>query len=184
MLCFKKFLNIGKTRCYNWCGQTMVSQLNIPVNLHTHLKAKVSDFIVNGQWNIPFSVLLTFPQVNYLAEKVTIPFEETADKLIWNSSNNGELSFKQAFEYKYGIGQNMRWAKSLWCPDIPPSKSLLVWRIMHSKVPTDENLLSRGVQLPSKCSSCNASSESAFHLFFECAFALKLWNWLFSIINI
>jgi hypothetical protein len=121
------------------------------MNLHSLLKDKVNEFIVNGQWRIPFFVLRSFPQVKHLAEQVTIPFEETADKLIWKHSNNGELSFKQAFEFKYGTGQNIKWAKSLWCPEIPPSKSLLVWRIMHRKIPIDDKLLHRGVQLPSIC---------------------------------
>lgn len=129
---------------------------------------------MNGQWSVPLSVLLLFPQVNHLVKQVTIPFEETADKLIWKYSNNGELSFKQAFEFKYGTGHNIKWAKSLWCPDIPPSKSLLFWRLMHNKVPTDDKLLYRGVQLPSMCSSCNSSCESTFHLFFECPFCFEV----------
>ncbi|RHN65352.1 putative reverse transcriptase zinc-binding domain-containing protein [Medicago truncatula] len=129
-------------------------------------------------------MLICFPQVNFIAEQVTIPFEATEDKIIWQPSNNGDLSFEQAYEFKYGVGQNIKWAKDLWCLDIPPTKSLLVWRILHNKVPLEENLLSRGFQFPSWCSFYNILCESTFHLFFECSFAMHLWNWLLSIINI
>jgi transposase len=41
--------------------------------------------------------------------------------------------------------QHLQWAKLIWNPDIPPWKSLLVWRLMHQKMPTtDENLMIRG----------------------------------------
>jgi len=159
----------------NWCGQPIASQLNIPSQLHSNLTAKVNDFIVNGQWNFPDSFIHYFPQAKFLAEQVTIPFEEAEDKLIWEPSSSGDLSFKQAYEFKYGTGQNIRWAKSLWSHDIPPTKSLLVWRIMHNKVPTDENLMLRGIQSPSICSSCKMQCES-IHLFFACPFAMKLWS--------
>ena len=160
----------------NWCGVSIASQLNISPHFHANLTNKVKDFIFNGQWNFPSSMLICFPQVNFITEQVTIPFEATEDKRIWQPSNNGDLSFKQAYEFKYGVGQNIKWAKDLWCPNIPPTKSLLVWRILHNKVSTDENLLSRGFQFPSWCSSCNILCESTFHLFFECSFAMHLWN--------
>jgi len=54
---------------------------------------------------------------------------------------------------------------------------------MHHKVPTNDNLMTRGVPLPSMCSSCNSQGETDFHLFFQCPFAMNLWNLLFSILN-
>ena len=165
----------------NWCGISIASQLNIPQHLQENLNAKVLDFILNGRWN--FSVLNRLPLVKSLVEHVTIPFEITEDKRIWQPSNNGVLTFKNAFEFKYGVGQNIKWAKDLWCSNIPPTKPLLVWRIIYKKVPIDENLWSRGFQFPSMCSSCFKHCETTFHLFFECTFAKHLWDWLFSITN-
>jgi len=60
-----------------------------------------------------------------------------------------DLTFNEAFLFKYGIGQNIHWAKAIWSPDIPPSKSFLAWRLMHNKVPTYENLMLRGNYMPS-----------------------------------
>jgi len=99
--------------------------------------------------------LISFPVVKHFAEQVTISVEDFEDKLVWRKSNTGEISFKEAFLFKYGVGQNVKWAKSLWSLDIPPSQSLAIWRIMHNIVPKDEMLQSRGISIPSMCSSCN-----------------------------
>jgi len=99
------------------------------------------------------------------------------------NDNRSVLTLKEAFKFKYGPGQNIQWAKEAWCADIPPSKSLMTWRLIHNKLPTDDNLTLRGCNFPSMCSSCQSSSENAFHLFFECSFAVQLWNWLASILN-
>lgn len=66
---------------------------------------------------------------------------------------------------------------------LPPSKSLLVWRMMLDKLPTYEILASIGCNLPSICSLCRAKEESSFHLFFECWYAVKIWRWFASILN-
>ena len=87
---------------------------------------------------------VSFPEVKHLAEQVPIPFEASEDKHVWKNSSNMDLSFKEAFEFKYGTRQNINWAKVILSPDIPPSKSLFVWRLMHNKVPTDDNLMTRG----------------------------------------
>ena len=140
----------------SWCGDPLASPLHIPTHLHAQLTATVSHFIVNFQWCIPFCVYISFPDVKHLAEQVTIPFEASEDKHVWKNSSNMDLSFKEAFEFKYGTRQNINWAKVIWSPDIPPSKSHFVWRLMHNKVPTDDNLMTRGIHSPSMCSSCNS----------------------------
>ncbi|RHN40929.1 putative ribonuclease H-like domain, reverse transcriptase zinc-binding domain-containing protein [Medicago truncatula] len=54
---------------------------------------------------------------------------------------------------------------------------------MLNKLPTDENLASRGCYMPSMCSLCCRYAETSFHIFFECSFAAKLWCWFASILN-
>jgi hypothetical protein len=64
-----------------------------------------------------------------------------------------------------------------------PSKSLVIWRLMHKKLARDENLMLRGCNLPSICNLCMCSSESSFHLFFACPYAVQVWNWLAQFIG-
>jgi hypothetical protein len=125
-----------------------------------------------------------FSNLSSIVHNITIPLEEYPDKLLWKHPNSGDLEHKQAYSFKLQQYQDLHWAKLIWNPAIPPSKSLLVWRLMHQKVPTDENLTSRGCVIPSMCNFCNAHSESSFHIFFECAFAVRLWSWLAGCLNI
>jgi hypothetical protein len=90
----------------------------------------------------------------------------------------------EAYLFKLQQFQDLYWPKLIWSADIPPSKSLFVWRLMHDKVPTDEQLLLRGCCIPSMCSLCNKFAESTIHLFFECEFANKLWSWLANCLNL
>lgn len=57
---------------------------------------------------------------------------------------------------------------SLGSADVPLSKSLFVWRLMHGKVPSDDNLMIRGCNFPSMCNLCFNHMESSFHIFFTC----------------
>ncbi|MCI08013.1 glycerol-3-phosphate dehydrogenase, partial [Trifolium medium] len=142
-----------------------------------------SDYISNGEWKFPPQLLHKFNFLDYLAKKVTIPMEASPDKLIWKHSDTGDLILKDAYKFQFPQLQDVLWAKTIWSSDIPPAKSLLVWRLMHEKVPTDENLTRRGCYIPSMCSLCNRHQETSFHLFFECPFAIKLWCWLASCLN-
>jgi ribonuclease HI len=103
---------------------------------------------------------------------------------MWNNSSSGSLSLKDAYLYQDPVGQKLHWSKIIWNISIPPSRSLLVWRLILHKLPTDDNLLVRGCHLPSVCSICFVDNETSPHLFFQCSFASYLWRWFLSLINI
>jgi hypothetical protein len=161
-----------------WCGNPLVDQLGIPNQTRHLLSSKVSDFIVNGNWSIPTQLSIMFPTLQSIVSHVCIPMEETHDKLIWKHTDDGDLSLKQAYDFILPQVQELHWAKLVWNADIPPSRSLLAWRLMHEKLPTDENLMTRGCAVPSMCNFCCNHVETSFHIFFECQFAIKLWSWL------
>jgi ribonuclease HI len=167
-----------------WCGDPLVEQLGIPLHLHHLLNSSVSDYISNGQWNIPPQLSLMFTTLPSIVAAVAIPMEHDNDRLLWRHTDSGELDLKQAYVFKSQHAQELHWAKQIWNVDIPPSKSLMVWRLMHGKMPTDENLMSRGCAITSMCNLCNNHVESSFHLFFECQFAIKLWSWLAGCLNV
>lgn len=59
----------------------------------------------------------------------------------------------------------------------------MTWRLLHRKLPTNENLRIRGCTLVSICVLCYASDETSSHLFLSCKFAVHLWHWLGSRLN-
>ncbi|XP_058776606.1 uncharacterized protein LOC131650923 [Vicia villosa] len=61
---------------------------------------------------------------------------------------------------------------------------MLVWRLLHNRIPTDENIAQRGLSFPSKISLCHGSNETTTHLFFECPYATNLWKWFNALLPI
>jgi hypothetical protein len=117
-----------------------------------------------------------------IISQVTNPLVPFADQLLWKLTDDGDLCLKDAYLFKVQQVQDLSWAKCIWSPDIPPSKALLVWRLMHGKVPTDDNLMVRGCYIPSQCNLCNRHVETSFHIV-ECPFAVRLWSWFAGCIN-
>jgi ribonuclease HI len=158
-----------------------VDFLQIPQHLHSHLQASVADFILNQQWFVPLDVQIAFPTLLLL--QFSIPLEDKEDKLVWIHTTHGDLTLKDAYSFFSTPGLNVSWAKSIWNIAIPPSKSFLVWRLFHHKMPTDEILSAKGMHLPSMCCLCNKEAETTPYVFLHCQFARTLWNWLAAIIN-
>jgi hypothetical protein len=154
-----------------------------PDRMHT-LYHLVHDFIVDFHWHISMELQLEFPCLLPYLHNVSIPLVDKEDNLIWKHSSSGFLSLKNAYNFQKPSGQLCSWAKLIWNSVISPSKSLLLWRLLHNKLPTDENLSLRGCNLPSICNLCLANAETSHHLFLQCPFALYLWNWLGSIIQL
>lgn len=134
-------------------------------------------------WSVPHTISDAFPSLQQKLDLVTIPLSQKEDKLIWKKSHDGDLTFKEAYLFHKNNSQNITWAKLIWNKAIPPSKSQLMWRILLDKMPTDDQLIKRGCSFPSICSLCTLSSESSFHLFMECNFAVQIWNWLSGVFN-
>lgn len=115
----------------NWLGQPLVSTLNLNPNIAQQLEAKVCDFIVNHEWNIPNHFSTLFPIIKQIPNQIVIPKIHMEDSLYWKHTRSSILSLKDAFNFKSTIFPQTPWAKIIWCPDIPPSKSFIVWRILH-----------------------------------------------------
>jgi len=158
----------------NWTGQILSDLLQIPDWIKSHLKASIRDFIHN-QWCIPDDLHNMFPNLHNIISKVEIPREDIEDERVWSPADNGLMSLKAAYTFHAPEGQHTNWGKIIWNSTIPPSKSLLIWRMFHNRLPTNENLISRGHCIPSIYNLCFKQPESTKHLFFECSFAKHIW---------
>ncbi|GAU44836.1 hypothetical protein TSUD_280370 [Trifolium subterraneum] len=161
-----------------WCGNSLAETLNIHTSVLIWLPKKVSDIIHNQHWLIPHYLDSLYPTLKNLVLQIDIPVDDVPDSLIWKGTDNGLLCLKDAYEFKRRQYPKLSWGKVIWSKDIQPSRSLLAWRIMLNKIPTDDNLRERGCNLTSMCSLCNSNIETMFHLFFECRFAFGFWCWL------
>lgn len=108
-----------------------------------------------------------FPSLLGIINQYIIPLAPRPDELNWKHNLTGTMSLKDAFSFKSLAGANLRWAKLIWNKSIHPSKSLFVWKLLNSMVPTDDQLASRGIMIfPCRCVLCGCHEETTLHIFF------------------
>ncbi|PNX56603.1 ribonuclease H, partial [Trifolium pratense] len=105
----------------SWCGAPLKETLDISENVLKWLPSKVSDIIVNYTLSLPQFLVDLFPSLRGMINKITLPLEDRADRLVWMVSDNGDLSLKMAYDFKRHKFQFKSWAKIIWCKDVPPS---------------------------------------------------------------
>jgi len=154
----------------------------LDVEFHGHLKGMVSEVIVNGTWNLA-AVLDHFEDIRDRLDAIVLPHNQLPDVLVWRHTSDGTLSSKHAFTFMRPQTPLLPWADFIWNSAIPPSHSFIYWRLRHGKMPTDENLRSRGCIVVSVCSLCLSTNESSKHLFLHCQFATRLWDWIDGKLN-
>jgi hypothetical protein len=91
----------------NWCGSPLCDLFDIPKSL----TSSVSDYIHNGQWNIPSQLFQQFNALSNLVHQITIPREPSQDQLIWKHSDSGVLQLSDAYQFKLQHLQDLPWAK-------------------------------------------------------------------------
>jgi len=115
--------------------------------------------------------------------KVTVPLALLPNIRVWKHAPDGVLSSKLAHQFLLQPLVTIDWAAIIWQGCIPPSHSFVFWRLMHSKLPTDENLQKRSCTMVSICVLCYKQAESSLHLFLSCTFVVALWRWLGAQLN-
>lgn len=98
--------------------------------------------------------------------------------------NNGKVSLKDAYQFIHQAHFVIPWAVSTWSTYVPSFHSLLTWRLLNYKLPTDEKLQCIGINMIFMCSLCKTNQETMNHLFFSRSFATNLWTWLCKVLNI
>lgn len=166
-----------------WLPETIADMLVIPATAFNLLQSRVNHFIVNSTWCLPVDLATKFPLLVEEIKKIIIPLSPANDRLIWNDSEDGSLTFKAAYNFLNQQSQSLACTKYIWNKCIPPSKSFLIWRLHHNRLPTDENLWERGHIVVSMCNLCQDSEESSNHLFLKCKFAKATWNWLSTMLR-
>jgi len=157
----------------NWLGDTLAALLNLHPQVFPRLKATLALVIVDGKWQIP-RFIYDYPQVANQIMQIMLPVSPLPDKRVWIHTSDGLL----AFLFLHPSPNTLDWASTIWKTCILPSHSFVFWRLMLSKIPTDDNMQARGCTLVSVCLLCYKHAECSTHLFLECDFARNIWIWL------
>lgn len=145
-----------------WVDSPFIQSLNVQtaLNLNINLEMQVSKIFVNNSWNISLAWYDFIPFLEDRLEYIYFVENLKDDMLCWNHSANAILDSKETFRFISKHAPIVPWVVSLLNKDIPPSKSLLVWRQHHKKIPTVEQMRMRGFMCVSKCSICNCQEEN------------------------
>ncbi|XP_058742332.1 uncharacterized protein LOC131614798 [Vicia villosa] len=165
----------------HWCGVPLSCSMADPESI---IDQNVGSIIVDGKWDFSKAVTPIPPNLQLQISKCFIPIVNRHDTRVWIHSQFGDMSAKTAYEFKRTKGDQKEWWRWIWSKSIPPSKSSLVWRLLHRKVPTDEQWRRRNFAMASKCVLCSAAEETDQHLFFDCSYASYLWNWYQTMLNL
>ncbi|XP_058775252.1 uncharacterized protein LOC131649507 [Vicia villosa] len=158
-----------------WCGSPLSNDLVDAAGIVDQI---VRSIITDGKWDFSKVVSCIPTAIKERISGCHIPFDLRPDSKVWVHSASGEFSSKIAYEFKRPKGFLKEWWQWLWSKSIPPSKSCLVWKLLHNKVPMDEQWRRRNFAFPSRCNLCNEAEETTPHLFFNYKFSSQLWHWL------
>ena len=64
------------------------------------------------------------------------------------------------------LGLFSSWGKFIWSSSIPPSKTLVLWKKFHGRLPTDQHIQNKGLHICFMCKLCEKHEEFIQHLFF------------------
>ncbi|KAF5180111.1 Ribonuclease h domain, partial [Thalictrum thalictroides] len=145
-----------------------------------HCKAKVSDIIKEGRWEIPnsFLELLNTSRIDTSCFNRRLIFSE--DRRIWTPDIKGVFSVHSAYDEIRNSYDKPGWCKLIWRPFVHPSTAGIAWKLMDNCAAIEEKIQRRGVHLVSMCGVCKQQAENIHHLLGECPFAKGIWEWIAS----
>lgn len=185
-------LGIGSLKALNnallckWWWRILTEKNSLWGEVITAIHGKyggIGDRILNGKCPGSWKSIL---KVNSELEKHNLVFSSLfqldlgdasneKEEWTWKLSSSGLYtvsSFRRAFDDLYLPSLNTSFT---WIKTVPRKVNVLVWRILHRRLPSKVNLEKRGVQVGNtNCPICNLSEEKEEHTFFDCYVAKEL----------
>ena len=120
----------------------------------------VSQFWTGCDWNIPLSL----QQMPYFFNHIMV--REEQDIPNWILDECGHFTLKLARTFFLEAEVPCGWGKFIWFSYIQPSKTLVLWKDFHGRLPTNQHIQNKGLHICSMSTLCETHEESIQHLFF------------------
>ena len=150
------FINLWNDK---WCSTTSLANI-AGLSDGVSILDTVSQFWTGCDWNIPLSL----QQMPHYFKHITV--REEQDIPNWILDESGRFSLKSDKTFFLEPGVPCGWGKFIWSSSIPPSKTLILWKIFHGRLPTDQHIHNKGLHICSMCTLCEKREKSIQHLFF------------------
>jgi hypothetical protein len=110
------------------------------------------------------------------------------DKLMWIGGDNSGFPSVKNFYWSIITSKSLlkveTWRHSIWKWKVQLKIKLFIWLALEGKILTWDSLQKRGWEGPGRCPLCKLDSETIFHLFKLCPFALTVWNIIIKELNL
>jgi len=147
---------------------THIARLSDGINISD----TVSQFWAGRDWNISLSL----QQIPHLFSHIMVmAYQDFSNWILYES---GRFTLKSARTFILEPGVPFGWGKFIWSLDIPPSRTLVLWKKFHGRLPTDRHIQNKGLHICSMCTLCEKHEKCIHHLLFECPNALYIWSWV------
>lgn len=114
---------------------------------------------------------------DHIIQEIKPTTGELNDKPIWTGNTLGQFTVKSAYHILRNKKDKVDWAKMVWLKGLPYKISFFLWRVMHGRIPTDDNLKRMRISIVSKCCCCEEGEmETMNYLFLTAPIAIKLWR--------
>ncbi|KAL8509015.1 hypothetical protein ACS0TY_016271 [Phlomoides rotata] len=158
----------------NWLGYSIADRLGIPNFVRDYLDFSVTDYFFDDAWHL--DELFVTKHMDIVQDILHYSCEAEDDTLVWPLELHGEIRAKGAYRAAQHHFPEVSLGKWIWGSFIPVKRSALLWRVIHSKVPTWYFLQCRGFAGPSRCVLCGNHSEDMDHLWCHCPWARALFE--------
>ena len=99
------------------------------------------------------------------------------DRLMWTLDSSDEFSVSSARYFLDGRSLFSGGSSTRWNNFVPIKLDILLWRVALPRIPTRDNLESRGIVLDSNlCPMCSSSLETTEHIFADCVELRDIWS--------
>jgi len=149
------FINLWNDK---WCSTTPLAHI-AGLSDGISISDIVSQFWTCRDWNIPLSL----QQMSHLFSHIMVRADQDVPNLILDES--GRFTLKSARTFFLEPGVSCGWGKFIWSSNIPPSKTLVLWKVFHGWLPTDQHIQNKGLHIYSMCMLCEKHEESIHHFF-------------------
>ncbi|KAM7461730.1 hypothetical protein LguiA_029851 [Lonicera macranthoides] len=107
------------------------------------------------------------------------------DQCIWDAESDGRFTLKSAWSVCRFKRSSLYFSKLIWHHIIPLKWSTLAWIAVNKRLPLDDVIKRRGIQLASRCNCCSCpKQESIKHVFVSSRMAQSVWSHFEEVLSI
>ena len=133
-----------------------------------------------GYWSIPPARLDEMETLHILLSTMNLPSPPMDDdEFLWRGQSDNfvpKFSPKVTWNMVREHAPVVPWCSLVWFKQHIPRCSFVLWMAVLARLPTRDRLSSWRMAVPRTCVFCPAGDETHDHLFFQCPFSPRVWD--------